>query len=115
MPETTEKTDNLNIEGLHCMDCAANIEKTVAKINGVRLAKASFSSGNLKVTYSPTLVKFRELVSCVEKIGYRVRTEESPNIERTAIWKQLPFWLMICSGIALGAGLLLQWFKIDPI
>lgn len=115
MNETAIRRDNLSIEGLHCMDCAATIEKTVAKINGVQEVTASFATGKLKVTYNPIKVGLQELIACVEKIGYRVRSESHKNLERAPIWKQKAFSLVMLSGLMLAIALLLQSFEFAPV
>ena len=39
------------IEGMHCADCALNIEKGVKKIAGVKDANVGFTNGTLDVVY----------------------------------------------------------------
>ncbi len=115
MSEAALKIDDLQIEGLHCMDCAATIEKTVAKISGVHNVRASFSSGKVKVHYDPVYVGFNDLVSCIEKIGYRVRSEGHKNLQRAPIWKENAFFLVLFSGIALALGLAGKFYFSDPL
>src|SRR3990172_2086065 len=113
--ETAFKTETLQLEWLHCVDCAATSEKTVAKRAGVNEVKATFGSGKLKVNYNPVKISLQELINCVEKIGYRVITSAHKNITKRILWKQSEFVFMVISGILLGFGLLARVFFTDPI
>ncbi len=111
--ETTTKVEQMRLEGLHCAGCAATIEKTVAKVNGVDAVQANFSSGKLKVTYDPVKVTYADLVACVEKIGYRVQGEAHRKLERTPIYRTHAFFLTAASGLFVAAGLAVQAFGAD--
>lgn len=106
MSETLLKTDSMSLEGLHCSDCAATIEKTVAKMSGVAEVSTSLSSGKLKVSYNPIKVSYPDLVKCVEKIGYRVKTDGHKNIEKKSFLSKPEILTTAISGFLLGAGLL---------
>ncbi|RMF66474.1 MAG: cation-translocating P-type ATPase, partial [Calditrichaeota bacterium] len=99
------KTEELELEGFHCADCAVTIEQTVAKMNGVEDVKASFTSGKVKVSYVPAEVTHADLVRSVEKIGYRVSREAHKNIERKALWKDREVRFTALSGLLLAVGL----------
>ncbi|MCZ6821233.1 MAG: cation-translocating P-type ATPase [Calditrichaeota bacterium] len=103
------KTENLVVDGLHCADCAATIEKTVEKINGVAAVKANFTAGKVKITYDPHKVELRNLVEGVEKIGYRVASGSHKSIEKRQIWREREFQFTLVSGILLGLGLLFKF------
>lgn len=103
------KTENLVVDGLHCADCAATIEKTVEKINGVAAVKANFTAGKVKITYDPHKVELRNLVESVEKIGYRVASGSHKSIEKRQIWRKREFQFTLVSGILLGLGLLFKF------
>ena len=46
---STETTDTLTLHNLDCADCAAEIEKAVCKISGVRSADMNFVAGRLTI------------------------------------------------------------------
>jgi copper chaperone CopZ len=50
--QTTE-TGVLKVSGMHCGACAATVEKTAKKVEGVRIVKASQPDATATVTYDP--------------------------------------------------------------
>ncbi len=115
MPETLLKTDSMNLEGLHCSDCAATIEKTVAKMAGVAEVSTSLSSGKLKISYNPIKVSYPDLVKCVEKIGYRVKTGGHKNIEKKSFLSKPEILTTAISGSLLGLGLLVLFLMKNSV
>jgi P-type Cu+ transporter len=66
--ETHEQT-MLALEGMTCASCAARIERTLNKLDGVE-ATVNYATETAAVNYDPALVAPEELVGAVEKIGY---------------------------------------------
>ena len=112
MSDTIIKTKDLTVEGLHCVDCATTIESAVAKIQGVEEVNASFTTGKVRVSYRPGAVGLNELISCVEKIGYRVSRNGQSPAPRPA-WRQTKFLTLFVSGIALAAGIVATFSPND--
>ncbi len=111
----TSMTADLVLEGLHCKDCAASIEKTVAKMVGVEDVMASFTSGKVKITYNPSRVGHPQLVACVENIGYRVAATGHKELGQRPIWRDKAFRFTVVSGLLLGSGLLVRLLTPDSI
>lgn len=59
------------ITGLHCADCAANVERVLLKERGVSLASVSAVTGKAQVRYDATLVQRAAIVSAIAVLGYR--------------------------------------------
>ena len=70
--KTTEKTVHLPITGMTCANCAANIERSVKKINGIGDVMVNFANEQAKVSYDPKQVNLDTLVKNVKKAGYDV-------------------------------------------
>lgn len=64
------------IEGMSCTACAAAIERTVLKMDGVEDAVVSYATENLSVTYDEGLVEIPKITAAIEKIGYGAIPEE---------------------------------------
>jgi len=62
----------LDVEGLHCADCAVKVEKAVAQLPGVDGAAVSLGSGKLFVKIN-NATSTAEISRVVEPLGYRVR------------------------------------------
>ncbi|MFQ5865269.1 MAG: heavy metal translocating P-type ATPase [bacterium] len=115
MPEDTLKSEELQLEGFHCVDCADTIEKTVAKLNGVHQVKANFASGKVKISYDPVTAHYEDLVRSVERIGYRVKHDAFKISEERNIWQEREFIFTILSGLLLGIGLATHFFTKNPV
>lgn len=65
---------NFKIEGLDCANCASKIERSIQKLEGVKMASVNFFTGKLIVEYDES---FSELINKVEQI---VKNEE-PDVK----------------------------------
>lgn len=63
---------NFKVEGMHCTGCASTIETLMGRTKGVKRVSAHFDSGEARVLYDPAAVSEDELVSTIEKAGFRV-------------------------------------------
>jgi Cd2+/Zn2+-exporting ATPase len=107
------KTEEMQLEGFHCVDCAETIEKTVAKLAGVEQVKANFASRKVRVRYDPIKVQPNDLVKSIERIGYRVKHDANKVTEQRKLWKQQEFLFTAVSGLVLGLGLTIKFMTPD--
>ncbi|MDP2925088.1 MAG: heavy metal-associated domain-containing protein [Nanoarchaeota archaeon] len=61
----------ITIQGMHCASCAANIEKAVSKIKGVKSVSVSIMTNKGFVEAEDNLNP-EEIKKTVDKIGYKV-------------------------------------------
>ncbi len=66
----------LQIEGMHCANCALTIEKNITKIDGVEKANVSFASEKAMIVFDPRKVELKEIERAVEEAGYKVAYEK---------------------------------------
>ncbi|MBA3843383.1 MAG: copper-translocating P-type ATPase [Actinobacteria bacterium] len=78
LTELREKT-TLALEGMTCASCAARIERTLNKVEGVR-ATVNYATETASVDYDPALVEPARLLAAVEKIGYHAH----PRLDQDA-------------------------------
>ncbi len=64
----------LAVTGMTCANCAANIERSVRKLEGIRSADVNFGAEQLNVDYDPARLGMEEIVEQVKKAGYGVAT-----------------------------------------
>ncbi|MFH2090776.1 MAG: heavy metal translocating P-type ATPase [Pseudomonadota bacterium] len=66
-----EQTQTLPVTGMSCVNCAANIERTLNnKVDGVVSASVNFAAERLTVSYDPSLVNMETIVAQIKKIGF---------------------------------------------
>jgi Cu+-exporting ATPase len=67
-----EKTLSLPVVGMTCANCAANIERSVRKLDGMQEASVNFASERVTLTYDGSLLGMDDIVGRIRKAGYDV-------------------------------------------
>jgi P-type Cu+ transporter len=70
----TEHHISVPLTGMTCVNCAANIERSLSRLKGIHQARVNFASEHAEVDYDPSQVKVRDVVEQVRKSGYNVPT-----------------------------------------
>jgi Cu+-exporting ATPase len=69
---------SLPIEGMTCASCVRRIEKSLAKVDGVREANVNLATEHATVSYDPAVANLDSLRAAVEKAGYAVGQMAAP-------------------------------------
>jgi Cu+-exporting ATPase len=84
------QTLNLPITGMSCANCAANITKTVSKLDGVIEANTNYAAEKTMISYDPDKIKASEIINKINDIGFKVPLSR----------KELPVTGMSCANCA---------------
>jgi Cd2+/Zn2+-exporting ATPase len=103
----------VNIENIHCGDCALNIERSVEHVPGVLSAEVSYVLSTATVYYDPHRVEEDRIKKAITKPGYAVRETLA---ERTrTFWKERRGFIFLgLSGITLASSWILEWIGLGP-
>jgi len=103
----------VNIENIHCGDCALNIEHSVEHVPGVLSAEVSYVLSTATVYYDPHRVEEDRIKRAITKPGYKVRETFA---ERTrAFWRaRRSFVFLGLSGITLASSWISGWIGLGP-
>jgi len=84
IPKEGEKMREISIKiaGMSCASCAANIEKALRKMKGVKSANVNFATEKATVEYSPDIISILDLRKTIQDLGYEVKEEE--EVDRSA-------------------------------
>lgn len=63
---------DLPVRGMSCVSCAVNIQKSLSRVRGVKMAEVNFASSKATVIFDPRMVKPEDLVAAVRQSGYDV-------------------------------------------
>ncbi len=101
----------VNIENIHCGDCALNIERSVEHVPGVLSAEVSYVLSTATIYYDPHRVEEERIKKAITKPGYAVRETLA---ERTrAFWKERrSFIFLTLSGVTLGLSWIFGWMSL---
>lgn len=61
----------INVEGMMCMHCVKHVEDALKGITGVKKVKVELEKNTAQVEYVPSKTNEAELVSAIEKAGYK--------------------------------------------
>jgi Cu+-exporting ATPase len=68
----TEKNATLPLTGMTCANCAANIERNLKKMPGVKKANVNFASEQASISFDPDQIQLQDLITKIEDVGYGV-------------------------------------------
>ncbi len=86
----SEQTLTLPVTGMTCVNCAANITRTVNKLDGVTGANVNFAAEQAIVSYDMDSINAKEIIHKINDIGFSV-----PSIR-----KEIPVTGMSCANCA---------------
>jgi heavy metal translocating P-type ATPase len=95
---------SLRIEGMDCPSCVEKIEKSMAKLEGVRSVKVIFSAEKAIITYDTKELNEKEIKRKIKELGYKV-SEEGINGKQRRRLELLHLSI-------LGIGILVCWSGI---
>ncbi len=103
----------VNIENIHCGDCALNIERSVEHVPGVLSAEVSYVLSSATIYYDPHRVEEERIKKAITKPGYALRETLA---ERTrAFWRERSaFIFLTLSGVTLGLSWIFGWLSLGP-
>lgn len=78
-PAAVPGTLTLPVEGMTCASCVMRIEKALKKVPGVQEANVNLATEQARVIFDPTTVGREQLTAAVEKAGYTVGAERTPE------------------------------------
>src|SRR4030067_876389 len=103
----------VNIDNIHCADCALNIEKSVEHLPGILSADVSYVLSTATVYYDPYRVEEDRIKKAITKPGYVV--QEGFTEKTRAFWRDMRYFIfMAASGVALGLSWILEWIGLGP-
>jgi Cd2+/Zn2+-exporting ATPase len=91
----------LKIPDLDCPDCAAKLEKDIAKVAGVEHVILDFTSLTARVSYDTSLLDEQKLEHRISQMGYKAITEPEDEVEEAK--ESLPLFKDILLMVSVGA------------
>ncbi len=70
----SEQAIHLPIGGMSCANCAANVERSLMKLAGIRETSVNFASESAQVRFDSGQVKVADLVDTIKRAGFKVPT-----------------------------------------
>jgi len=103
----------VDIDRIHCADCALNIERSVEHLPGVLSAEVSYVLSSATVYFDPHRVEEEKIKKAITQPGYVVR--ETLAQRTRAFWSEMrPLLFMASSGITLALSYISGWLHLGP-
>lgn len=86
----------LVIKGMHCTNCALNIEKTLGKMPGIKSANVNYAAEKAFVEFDPNRITIAEIFAKVKSLGYEAAEAEELGMEghdHSSSDLSLKFWV----------------------
>ncbi len=64
------QTERIAIEGMHCANCSALIQKMVGRMDGVETCEVNLAANNGTVTFDPQRTNMAQVVQTIVDLGY---------------------------------------------
>lgn len=64
------KTERIAIEGMHCANCSALIQKMVCRMDGVESCTVNLAANNGEVTFDPSVTDMPRVIQTIVDLGY---------------------------------------------
>lgn len=90
MNQVPVKNISLPVEGMTCASCVARVEKTVAKIDGIKNVNVNLATEKVTFDYDPSEVNLNDLAAKVQDIGYKIDLSILDNQKSNDAGKNLP-------------------------
>lgn len=69
------RTVTIRIEGMHCQNCAASVEKKLKATAGVQAARVSFEKKEAWVKYDDRTISVAQIREVINSTGYKASEE----------------------------------------
>ncbi len=64
------ETERIAIEGMHCANCSALIQKMVGKMDGVESCEVNLAANNGTVEFDPAVTNMPAVIETIVDLGY---------------------------------------------
>lgn len=84
----TRITKQLALEGMHCANCSAAIEREVSRIDGVDSIRVNLANNTGAVTFDPAQVAIEDIVGSICEIGYGATVRDTGESSKDFLEKR---------------------------
>jgi Cd2+/Zn2+-exporting ATPase len=99
---------------MDCIDCAKKIEKAVRGIDGVKSVRVSYALGKLNIEGEKGKLTHGEVSRTLERLGYKVRTDQEPELSAFFAWSNHRLVATIICGAFFVLGVVGEFILQEP-
>lgn len=72
-----EKKETVEIEGMHCASCVSSVEKSLKKLEGIKVANVNLTTESASIEFDSDKVNHNDFKKAIEDVGYEVRENKN--------------------------------------
>lgn len=91
MSASNLQTLSFHISGMHCASCAANIQRKLSKLAGVRQAAVNYGNSQATVSYNNQECREYDIEQAVKILGYKAHLHADELIDFSAAERKIEF------------------------
>jgi Cd2+/Zn2+-exporting ATPase len=100
---------------MDCIECAKKLEKAVLALDGVTGVRVSYTLGKLNVEGRKGQVDRREVVHTIERLGYKVKADEEPELASFFSWGNRRLVVTVVCGALFVIGAFSEFVLREPL
>jgi Cu+-exporting ATPase len=81
------QSQKFDIEGMTCAACVTHVEKSVAKLQGVKNVQVNLLTNSMKVEFDENDLHSEEIENAIENAGYKARLQNFKSIKKVFVEK----------------------------
>lgn len=105
------------VTGMACAGCAANVERRLNQLDGVKSAAVNFAARTALVEYNPQVITPKTMKEEIEKVGYDLIIDEDESVTaieqteyRRLLKRLITSWVLALLTMSISMG----WLNIGP-
>lgn len=83
------KTTEISINGMSCASCAARIEASLRKVNGIILFDVNFLTQKANVKFDEKEISLKQITKHIEELGYSAATSVGNKLDENSEFRNL--------------------------
>lgn len=76
------QSQKFDIEGMTCAACVAHIEKSVTKLNGIKIVQVNLLTNSMKVEYDESALNPADIENAVQNAGYKANLQNAEKQDK---------------------------------
>lgn len=83
------KTTEISINGMSCASCAARIEASLRKVNGIILFDVNFLTQKANVKFDEKEISLKQITKHIKELGYSAATSVDNKLDENSEFRNL--------------------------
>ena len=88
------KTEKFEVTGMTCASCVAHVEKSVSKLEGIKMVQVNLLTNSMTVSYDESSLDNSKIEKSVENAGYEAHLKSDVGVSTATTSKNVDIWFV---------------------